>query len=150
MPESDSQDEQEEAPAVLKQANKKPQPRPALVLSTERSDYRDIPESLGGPGQLVVAKKASKNSCPKLHIRLQTGVCVGCGWKPGPLKIEVLNSEMEYLQERTGLTQCSFCFKRYCIPLAWERPPPSPSGSDSSESSESEDQSPAESDTDSD
>jgi len=74
VPESDSQDEPEESPAVIKQSNKKPQLRPALVLSTERSDYRDIPESLGGPGQLVVAKKASKNSCPKLHIRLQTGV----------------------------------------------------------------------------
>ena len=144
VPESDSQEEPLEEIKPIPQPNKKqPQQKPE---EKEKKDYRDIPVHQAGPGQLVVAKKSTKN--PKLHIRLMNGICVGCGWKPTPGKVEVLNTEQEYLQERLSLTQCSFCFKRYCIPAIWGLPPTEVPSSDSSDSSESDSRSQAESDTD--
>ena len=68
----------------------------------------------------VVATTARKGPTKaySMHLLDTDGVTVGCGWRPGPLKISEL-AEQDFHAEPEVYLGCTRCFRHFTFPSTW-------------------------------
>ena len=68
----------------------------------------------------VVATTARKGPTKaySMHLLDTDGVTVGCGWRPGPLKISEL-TEQDFHAEPEVYLGCTRCFRHFTFPSTW-------------------------------
>ena len=68
----------------------------------------------------VVATTAQKGPTKaySMHLLDTDGVTVGCGWRPGPLKISEL-AEQDFHAEPEVYLGCTRCFRHFTFPSTW-------------------------------
>ena len=68
----------------------------------------------------VVATTARKGPTKaySMHLLDTDGVTVGCGWRPGPLKISEL-AEQDFHAEPEVYLGCARCFRHFTFPSTW-------------------------------
>ena len=85
----------------------------AVRVDLGHEDWEDKVECPASPKALFKATKAYS-----MHLLDADGVTVGCGWRPGPLKISEL-AEQDFHAEPEMYLGCTRCFRHFTFPNTW-------------------------------
>ena len=72
-------------------------------------------------GPLTVIATTARKGATKaysMHLLDTDGVTVGCGWRPGPLKVSEL-AEQDFHAEPEMYLGCTRCFRHFTFPNTW-------------------------------
>ena len=78
----------------------------------------EVPPPRGPLTVIATTARKGPTKAYSMHLLDADGVTVGCGWRPGPLKISEL-AEQDFHAEPEMYLGCTRCFRHFTFPNTW-------------------------------